>query len=62
MEKFIKTTMIGSIDAIEKKFKEQIINDPDFKIKFAELREEILNLGNRQIRLYKRGKDEERNG
>ncbi len=52
--KRIKTTMIGSIDLIEKKFAELINNSEDFNQKFQELRKEILDLGNNQIRIYKK--------
>lgn len=50
--KRIRTTMIGSIDAIEKVFAEEM-NDPKFKSKFITLRKEILDLGNKQIRNLK---------
>jgi hypothetical protein len=54
MEKRIKTTMIGSINAIEKAFSEEIEKSPEFKQKFILLRKEILDIGNQQIRLLKR--------
>lgn len=52
--KRIKTTMIGSIDLIEKKFAEEINSSEEFRNKFQELRKEILDLGNNQIRIYKK--------
>lgn len=42
---FIKTTMIGAINAFEKVFPELVGTD-----QFQELRDSILNLGNTQIR------------
>lgn len=57
MEKRIKTTMIGSIDLIEKKFSDLIDSSEDFKQRFQELRKEILDLGNSQIRACKRDKE-----
>lgn len=50
--------MIGSIDAIERNFKEELENDPEFKKKFLKTRTEILDLGNSQIHLYRREKEE----
>lgn len=51
--------MIGAIDAIEKKFAVEIESDPEFRNKFMELRKEILDLGNIQIRLFKKEKEDE---
>lgn len=48
--KAIKTTMIGSIDIIEKEFAEELKSDEDFQKAFYSMREKILDLGNHQIR------------
>ena len=48
----IKTTMIGSLDAIEKTFSSYFVCDElkaDFLDKFREVRKRILDLGNEQI-------------
>lgn len=53
VEKKIKTTMIGSLAAIEKRLKflwEDGENALDFKVLYDSIREEILNIGNTQIR------------
>lgn len=53
METRIRTTMIGAIDIFQKKFEKELEN-PDFKEKFTVARKEILDLGNNQIRLFKK--------
>lgn len=50
--------MIGAIHAIETGFEEEL-KDPKFKAKFLEIRTNILNLGNKQIRLEKGKKEYE---
>jgi hypothetical protein len=50
--KRIKTTMIGSLDSIEKTFTSYFSSDDtrlDFLEKFKEARKRILDLGNEQI-------------
>lgn len=47
--KAIRTTMIGSIDIIEKEFAEELENDEEFQKAFYSMREKILDLGNDQI-------------
>lgn len=47
--KKIKTTMIGAIASIEEHF-EMYFEDENFREIFEELREEILDKGNKQIR------------
>lgn len=64
MDKYIKTTMIGAIARIEQKFgvfwgfgkPDDQKTDRQKKIYslFMELREEILDLGNEQIRKFKK--------
>lgn len=49
----IRTTMIGSIAAIEKYFADEIASDPAVREKFNSARKEILDLGNKQIRNLK---------
>ena len=52
VSKKIKTTMVGSLDAIEKTFSSYFIDDNikyDFSEKFREARKRILDLGNEQI-------------
>ena len=56
MEKRIRTTMIGSLELIEKIFGEEIKNNTEFRDKFLILREKILDLGNKQIFLYNKEK------
>ena len=53
----IRTTMIGAIAAIENQFQYLWENDEVLKEKFNELRKTILDLGNKQIRLFKEEKD-----
>lgn len=45
--------MIGAIDLFQIQFKEEL-EDEDFYKKFLIVREKILDLGNHQIRLYKK--------
>jgi hypothetical protein len=49
VKKRIETTMIGAIASIEKQFEDNM-NDPQFEQVFAQLRQEILDKGNNQIR------------
>lgn len=49
VKKRIETTMIGAIASIEKFFENEM-NNPDFERLFGELRQEILDKGNNQIR------------
>lgn len=49
--------MIGSIAAIEDKLGYLWENDNDIKEKFNEVRKIILDLGNKQIRLFREEKD-----
>lgn len=49
-EKNIKTTMIGALDAIEKEFQDDLENI-EFQNRFLKIREKILDIGNRQLRL-----------
>lgn len=49
-EKSIKTTMIGAIAAIEDSLKEEL-EGVEFQNKFSEIRQKILDNGNRQLRL-----------
>lgn len=60
MESNIKTVMIGSISIMEKVFAEEL-KDKDFKEKFLQARKSILDLGNWQIQLTRKEKDEKRN-
>lgn len=46
----IKTTMIGALATIEKHFSFLIEEDPSMKAVFDEVRSEILDKGNTQIR------------
>lgn len=65
VEGLIRTTMIGAISRIEEKFgvfwgfgkPDQERNEKQEKIYnlFMELREEILDLGNEQIRKFRKG-------
>lgn len=48
--KKIKTTMIGAIASIEKFF-DDYMDDPEFVSLFEAMREEILDKGNKQIRV-----------
>jgi hypothetical protein len=50
--KKIQTTMIGSIASIES-YMNNYMDDPEFMDLFTQLREEILDKGNEQIRLLK---------
>lgn len=59
MESNIKTVMIGSISIMEKVFAEEL-KDKDFKEKFLQARKSILDLGNWQIQLTRKEKDEKR--
>jgi hypothetical protein len=52
--------MIGSISAIEQSFEKELENE-DFYQKFVILRKNILDLGNKQIRLLKEQLNEETN-
>lgn len=45
----IRTTMIGALESFEYKF-EKYLEDPEFKDMFQEVRKEILDNGNNQIR------------
>ena len=45
--------MIGAIDAFQKKFEKELENQ-EFKERFMEVRKDILDLGNNQIRLFKK--------
>lgn len=45
--------MIGAIDLFQIYFKEEL-KEEDFYKKFLVVREKILDLGNRQIHLYKK--------
>lgn len=47
----IRTTMIGAIASIESYFGEMWENNPDLKQIYEDLRCEILDKGNKQIRL-----------
>jgi hypothetical protein len=52
VSKKIKTTMIGSLDAIEKTFSSYFTEEDtrvDFLDKFKDVRKRILDLGNEQI-------------
>lgn len=50
----IKTTMIGSLDAVEKAFHSYLSDaDPVFLEQFREARKRILDLGNDQILKFK---------
>ena len=49
-EKNIKTTMIGALDAIEKGFREEL-EGAEAQNKYLEVRQKILDVGNRQLRL-----------
>lgn len=53
MENRLKTVMIGAIDLFQIQFKEEL-EDEEFYKKFLIVREKILDLGNHQIRLYKK--------
>lgn len=59
MEKRIKTTMIGSIDILEKEFKEEL-KDKEFLGRFLKVRKSILDLGNHQIYLHKKDRENEK--
>lgn len=59
MENRLKTVMIGSIDLFQIEFKEEL-KEKEFNDRFLKVREKILDLGNRQIRLEKRNKDNEK--
>jgi hypothetical protein len=48
-----KTVMIGSIDAFEKEFAEEL-KDSDFKARFQGVRKKILDIGNDQKRRTER--------
>lgn len=48
VSKRIKTTMIGSLDSVEK-ILSPFFTDPDFLERFKDLRKRILDLGNEQI-------------
>lgn len=49
MKSKIKTTMIGAIAAVEKHFGE-LLNHVKYRSLFDEMRKEVLDLGNKQIR------------
>lgn len=54
----IRTTMIGALDAFEHMFEELINENPRFKQSFQEVRKEILDNGNNQIRAIKKELDQ----
>lgn len=54
-EKCIITTMIGAISVIEKSFEEDIKQNEEFREKFLQTRKAILDLGNNQIKLLRKG-------
>lgn len=50
-KKNIQTTMIGALDAIEKELKEELETNINLQNKYDEIRQKILDNGNRQLRL-----------
>ena len=59
MEKRIRTTMIGAIAAIEEILEKEIASNEEINQKFKIIRDKILDLGNNQIRLLRKDKEDE---